>query len=157
MGPAENGSRWIGKVLFPSVLALAGGSLVPAHAAAEDQEPAATAPARNSPRLHDRANPDDGVKTLSQALGLDAQQQAELRKVLEGQREKTKKVWADTTLPAAHRIGRTQAISDQTAELIRALLTEEQKKKYMPPRMPHTAATASSPSVEDWMNRARPK
>ena len=90
---------------------------------------------------------------LSKALHLDARQQSELRKVLAGQREQLSKVWSDTSVPAAWRVSATQAISDKTADQIRALLNEEQKKRYNPPKPPHEAMRASArPSVEAWMN-----
>ena len=93
---------------------------------------------------------------LSKGLGLDAKQEAELRKVLESQREQVQRVWNDPSLSGQSRIGATLAINDQTADQIRALLNEEQRKKYNPPRQPHDAA-ASKPDVEAWMNAVTPK
>ena len=43
----------------------------------------------------------------------DVKQQAQLRKLLEAQREQVMKVWADTTLAAANRVAATRAISDR--------------------------------------------
>ena len=93
---------------------------------------------------------------LSKALDLDAKQQSELRKVLEDQREQVSRVWNDTSVPAAYRVSATQAITDKTADQIRALLREEQKKRYNPPKLPREAAPGSPrPSVEAWMNPAK--
>jgi len=76
--------------------------------------------------------------------------------VLEGQREQVRKVWSDASVPAAYRVSAIHAISDKTADQIRALLSEEQKKHYNPPKPPREAATGSSrPSVEAWMNQAK--
>jgi protein CpxP len=128
-------------------------------AAAEGQAEAGPAPKHPARRHHVAGQGlDDRIKALTKALDLDAKQQAELRKVLESQREQVRKVWDDATVPAGYRVTTTQAISDKTADQIRALLTEEQRKKYKPPRVPHEAASgAGTRSVEDWMNATQPK
>jgi hypothetical protein len=105
---------------------------------------------------HHRSVLDVRVKALTKALDLDAAQQSELKKVLEDQREQVRNVWADTAVAAPYRISATRAINDKTADRNRALLNDEQKKKYNPPRPPHEAAP-DGPSVEDWMNAAKRK
>jgi hypothetical protein len=101
---------------------------------------------------------EDRVKLLTKELDLDAKQQAELRKLLEGQRDQVKKVWDDTSLPAANRVGATQAISDRTGDAIRSMLNEEQKKKYNSAKPPRDATEGSPrPDVEYWMNPAKAK
>lgn len=95
---------------------------------------------------------------LSKSLDLDARQRSDLRKVLEDQREQVSRVWSDTSVPAAYRVSATQAISDRTADQIRALLNDEQRKRYNPPKPPHEATPGSArPSVDPWMepDRAR--
>jgi len=92
------------------------------------------------------------VAFYARELNLDAHQQAELRKLLMEQREQVQRLWTDTTLPAAQRIQATKAIEDATSDRIRAMLNEEQRKKYNPPRPPHDKLIeAQSTSVEDWM------
>ena len=103
---------------------------------------------------HSRASLDGRVHTLSQALNLDATQQSKLRMLLVSQREQVGRLWNDTAVPPAYRVSATRAISEQTADRIRALLNEEQRKKFNPPRRPREAADAATPSVEDWMNKA---
>jgi hypothetical protein len=98
------------------------------------------------------------IQTLAKFLDLDVAQQSGLRKVLENQREQVGKIWNDLSVPAAYRVGATRAISDKAADQIRALLNEEQRKEYSPPRRPREAAADSNKrSVEDWMNETRPK
>jgi hypothetical protein len=110
------------------------------------------APSRLSPGLEDR------VRNLAQALDLDATQQSELRKLLASQREQVRKIWNDSSVPPAYRVSATRAISDQTADRIRAMLNEEQSKKYILPKPPQEALAGSPrPSVEDWMNAAKAK
>ena len=122
-------------------------------------EPAPGVESAPSHAQHARASStlDGRVEALSKLLKLDVGQQGELKKLLEGQREQVRKVWDNASMPAAYRIAATQAISDRTADQIRALLNEEQRKKYSPPRLPHETNAGSSPSVEDWMNQTRPK
>ena len=101
---------------------------------------------------------DDRVANLAQALDLDPRQRVELRRVLEHQREQIVQLWSSTAMPAAYRISATQAISEQVADQIRALLNDEQKTKYNPPRPPReTLAGSGQPGVADWMNASQAK
>jgi hypothetical protein len=123
---------------------------------ADSEELTGNARAPQVASAHSAPRADDRVRILSRALDLDAKQQSELRKVLERQREQIRKVWSDTSVPAGYRVIATRAISDKTADQIRALLNDEQKKKYNPPRQAHEAAAPSSTTVEDWMKAADP-
>lgn len=147
------------KLRLSIILLLASIYLGVAQAADEGQNAADAAPSRPMPR-HAAAGSglDARVRTLSKFLDLDAAQQSELRKVLENQRERVRMLWNDSNVPPANRISATRAISDNTADQIRALLTEEQRKKYNPPRQPRPAgADADKHSVEEWMNATRAK
>ncbi len=97
---------------------------------------------------------DHRVKVLAKALDLDSRQQAELWKILESQREAVTKIWSDPTLLAAERVPATRAVEDRTAEQIRAILNDEQKKRYNPPKP--QGAPAPPPNVEAWMERQTP-
>jgi hypothetical protein len=115
---------------------------------------------RAPPARHHRSRPglEDRVRTFSHALDLDVRQQSELRKALVSQREEVRRIWGDASVPAANRISATRAISDKTEDRIRALLNDEQKNKYNPLRQPpEAAADSAQPTVEDWMNAAKPK
>jgi Spy/CpxP family protein refolding chaperone len=92
------------------------------------------------------------VKLLTTELKLTPQQQQSVRKILEDQRQQVARAWSDTSVPSAVRVKATQAIGDRTADQIRALLTEEQRAKYVKPRQPGTSA--ASADVEQWMNAA---
>ena len=146
----------INKLAYYLVLVLAVTNHVPAYAYTGEQGSAVEAPTHQV--QHRPGSLEDRVRALSQALNLDESQQSALRKVLEGQREQVIKVWSDSSVPAAYRISATQAISDRTADQIRALLNEEQKKKYNPPRQSHQEATGTNKrSVEEWMDATRAK
>jgi hypothetical protein len=141
------------------VFVLAGACLGAAHAADDAQALAGGTLSRPLPR-HAAAGSslERRIQTLAKFLDLDVAQQSELRKVLENQREQVGKIWNDLSVPAAYRVGATRAISDKAADQIRALLNEEQRKEYNPPRRPREAAADSNKrSVEDWMNATRPK
>jgi hypothetical protein len=99
---------------------------------------------------------DRRVKAFTKALDLDARQQAELRKILERQRDAVRKIWSDSGLPPAERGPATLAVSDRTAGLIREMLTDEQRKKYNPPKPP-AARNSAQPDVSVWMTATRPK
>jgi hypothetical protein len=132
-------------------------SLCPPQAAAAGAKSAIQAGAHPAPRHPGRRSLEQRVTMLSKALGLDAGQQSELRKVLERQREQISRVWRDTAVPAAYRVSATQAISEKTADQIRALLNDEQRKRYNPRKPPHKAGPGGSgrPSVEAWMYPAK--
>ena len=148
---------WADKSLPCLVLALVGACLLPAHAATEGEAPAATIVQPHTLQHQHGTSLDNRVRALSKMLSLDTRQQADVRKLLEGQREQVRRVWEDAAVPAPYRISATQAISDKTADQIRALLNDEQKKKYNPPKQPHEALAGSAPSVETWMNPAKPQ
>ena len=98
------------------------------------------------------------VTLLSAELGLDTQQQAQVRRILDDQRRQVMRVWNDSSVPAAYRVSATRAISDRTGDRIRALLSDEQRAKYNKPRKPpEVTAGSATPSVEDWMKATSPK
>ena len=159
------GKRRMGWRVWQTVLALAAACLFSAQASSEVQE---AQNVQDSPAvIHDRSTHhlqrkgislDELVKALTQGLDLDARQQSELTVLLQTQSEHVRRIWNDASIRAPYRISATQAISDQTADQIRALLNEEQRKKFNQPRPPHEASIGSTkPSVEDWMNAVRPK
>jgi len=115
-------------------------------------EPVVPAPTHRETPLEQR------ITLLTAELSLDAQQQAQVRRILEDQREQVMAVWNDSSLPAASRVSATRVIGDRTADRIRAILTEEQKAKYHKARKPREPGeNPPSPSVEAWMKAAAMK
>ncbi len=100
------------------------------------------------PAAHENAL-DRRVRLLARELDLNARQQGKLREILEEQREAVQRVWSDNSLLPAERAPATREIGERTADRIRSLLTDEQRKHYNPPRptVPHE----SSPDVSKWM------
>jgi Spy/CpxP family protein refolding chaperone len=157
MGPEAKSRRRIIGMLLRLALALPVVSVLPVHAA--NEAGAGGIPRQQAPRRVAGPNLRDRVSVLTKALNLDPSQQAQLRSVLEDQREAVRRIWSDTTAPAAYRIAATQAIGEKTADRIRAFLNDEQRKKYNPPRpvMQDARANPGQRSVEDWMNATRAK
>ena len=120
--------------------------------------------ADDAPSPHDRGHRrntgsplDRRVALLAKELNLDASQRVRVKQVLEAQRAQVDKVWNDTSLPAAVRVSTTQSIGDRTADQIRALLNEEQRKKYIQPRQRDAAVGTAGSDVEAWMNTSKRK
>jgi hypothetical protein len=123
---------------------------MPARAAGDGRPPAVDVAHRHAPRKHQAHGLEDRVRILTKALDLDPRQQEGLRKILQSQREQVMKAWSDASVAPAYRVAATQAIEDGTADRIRALLNDEQRKKYNPPRQAHQAPGSG---VEEWMGK----
>jgi hypothetical protein len=91
------------------------------------------------------------VDVLAKALQLDARQRTELLAILESQRQAVSKIWSDPALLPAERTPATRALQERTANQIRAILSEEQRKRYNPPKP--QGAEPPSPNVEEWMRK----
>jgi hypothetical protein len=100
---------------------------------------------------------EDRVETLSKALALDASQQAQLMKILTQQRETVRKIWSGTVLSPAERTPATMAANERTADEIRSVLNEEQKRKYNPPKPSAHTEPREGRSVEQWLGGPAPR
>ncbi len=89
---------------------------------------------------------------MTRELDLNDHQQAELKSVLLDQREQLLALWNDTSVPAALRVSRTQGLADRTADQIRALLNDEQRKKYIQPRKRTVQVGAPGANVDSWQS-----
>jgi len=133
------------------VLALAVQEALPAPAAAaEHGTPSGSQHQPVLPRGR-RSGLEARVAKLSQALGLDAVQQAALRKLLQEQRRQVQWIWSEPSVPAADRVAATRVLSARTADRIRAMLTEEQRKKYEGPPQGDPGEAIRAVHMEDWM------
>lgn len=159
LSPRQGRARF----LAAAVAAFAAGSVTSVSTSRAHETPAESMPSpavasRESARTASAGTLDGRVSALSKALDLDTRQRAELRKILENQREAVRTIWSDRSLLDAERVPATRAVEDRTADQIRAILTEEQKKKYNPPKpAPAPAPRSAPPDVAAWMEAARPK
>ncbi len=125
-------------------------------APAQGPAPALGSARHRAPRRTGRPNAEARFQELVKALGLDAAQQAEVRRALQAQREEIRKVNASAD-PRVPRVAAIHAIADRTVERIRAVLNDEQKKLYVRPLPPGYGPGEGKPGVEEWLNALRPK
>lgn len=95
---------------------------------------------------------DRRIALLTRELGLDLGQQAHLRALLLEQRAQVTRLWNESALAPALRVSNTQRISEHTADQIRSLLTEAQRRKYTAPRSEDAAHLPRS-NVDEWMGQ----
>jgi hypothetical protein len=136
------------------VLTSAVAGTVPAHAV--DESAAGTDAPPPVRRAHPRPTRDPAA-ALAKRLDLNVKQTAEVRRLLVIRQARMRAVWTDAAIAADDRVGAVKAINEKTEAQIRALLTEEQRKKYFQPRPSGSLATDPQPSVEEWLNVNRPR
>ena len=100
---------------------------------------------------------DDRVRVLARNLELNEAQQAAVKRILEQRQQETLRIRQDTSISGGARIERFRALQDQTVERIRAVLNEEQKKKYDPLAVRRVTPASDQKSVEDWLKITNPK
>jgi septal ring factor EnvC (AmiA/AmiB activator) len=143
--------------LLPFVAAVPLACLCAPAALAEEQSPH-SAPEQTTPRLrHQRPGLDNRARRLAKMLELTEAQQAELAKVLASQREQIRKLWSDQRVAPEYRVSEMRAINDQTEDRIRALLNDEQKKKYVSSRPRESPRTSQQSDLDHWLNATKPK
>jgi Spy/CpxP family protein refolding chaperone len=99
---------------------------------------------------------DDRVKVLAKSLDLNEAQQTAVKKILERRQQETLRIRTDPTITGSARMEQFRMLQDRTADQIRAVLNEEQRKKYDPfaaRRIPQSQER----SVEDWLKVTTPK
>lgn len=96
---------------------------------------------------------DRRIALLARELDLDAAQQLKVRALLEGQREQIVQAWQDESVPGALRVARTRAISEQTEDGIRALLTDAQRQKYFKPRTERGATSGTPDDLANYVDK----
>jgi hypothetical protein len=132
------------------VITLMLGSVVAVSTAAGGQTTTNAKPAPPQRSSYRRTTLDEQVRRFAKGLDLDASQQAALKSVLEHQQARATQLRLDQSVSGPERISRLRALQEDTVLQIRALLNEEQKKKYDPQN--HAAQTNSSDSyVNDWL------
>jgi hypothetical protein len=126
-------------------------------ASAEEPAPHILAPEQTKPARDERPDLDTRARRLAKMLELTEAQQSQLAKVLASQHEQIRKLWRDQKVPPEYRVDAMRAINEQTEDRIRALLNDEQKKKYVSSRPRDPARTSQQPNVDYWPNPTKPK
>ena len=100
---------------------------------------------------------DRRVALLTKELKLDASQQVRVKKILQDQQVQVSRLWSDTSMAPALRVNATQTIGDRTADQIRALLNEEQRKRYVQEHKRTAKVGAPGADVQTWMTSNKVK
>jgi hypothetical protein len=93
---------------------------------------------------------DESVRSMTRSLELDSAQQAKLRQILLDQRRQAVKLRSDNSELGADRVGATRALVDQTKAKIRAMLNDEQRKKYSVD-VPRDQTAPAQADLQHWM------
>jgi len=149
-------SRIRARQLLPFLVAVPLTCVCAPAAFAEEPAPHIVAEQTKPPR-DQRPDLDTRARRLAKMLELTEAQQTQLAKVLASQREQIRQLWRDQEVPPEYRIGAMRAINEQTEDRIRALLNDEQKKKYVSSRPRDPARTSQQPNVDYWPNATKPK
>jgi len=146
---------WLFRTFLPLVLAVPIGYFLPSRAFAGDQAPAGAATRSQTQRQHNGSSLDDRVSQFAKSLDLSEAQQSAVKKILEQRQQQTLRIRLEPSISGSARISQFRALQESTVERIRAVLNEEQKKKYNP-LVPRTIPQTPQPSVEDWIKVSTP-
>jgi len=113
-------------------------------------------PASQTTRSYKRPSLADRVRTLAKYLDLSETQQSAVKKILEERQKETLQMRLDPSIVGSARIDKFRALQEETVERIRAVLNEEQKKKYDPLAVRRLPPTPEQRSVEDWLKATTP-
>jgi len=108
-------------------------------------------------RNHKRLSPDERGKALAKYLELDETQQIALQKILEQRQQEVLQMRFTPLARGSAQIDRFRAIQDKTVNRIRAVLNQEQRKKYDLLAIRRSPPPASTTSVQDWLKAATPR
>jgi uncharacterized membrane protein YhiD involved in acid resistance len=139
-----------------SSLALAA-AVFAADSPAVPQAAAGARPVHQSHRADRSSSIDDRVKLFAKNLDLNEAQQAAVKRILEQRQQQTLQIRLDPAITGSVRIERFRAIQDSTVQQIRAVLNEEQSKKYDPLAPRRLQPAPEQKSVEDWLKLTTPK
>lgn len=107
------------------ILGFAGGSLF-----AQDN----TAPPPQNPpmhmRGHHRMNPERQLRHMTKQLGLSADQQSQIKPILESRQQQMQALWQDQSLTQQDRHQKMMDIQQDSNSKIEAVLNDTQKQKY---------------------------
>jgi hypothetical protein len=123
------------------------------------QAAGAASSARQTQTHRSRRRPtlDDRVKVLAKNLELNEAQQIAVKKILEQRQQEALRIRLDPSISGGARIEQFRALQDNTVLRIRAVLNEEQKKKYDPLAVRRIQPAPQQRSVEDWLKITTPQ
>ena len=110
-----------------------------------------SSPSSPTHRTRQRPSIDDRVKILAKNLELNEAQQSAVKHILEQRQQESLRLRLDPSIAPSSRIARFRVLQDRTVERIRAVLDDEQRKKYDPLIVRGIPASPDQRSVEDWL------
>jgi hypothetical protein len=156
LGPSiARGKRVLGKTLLLVALGLP--AWVPVAGVQADGQTSASVETKPQTQTPGRRRPitiEDQVQRFTKSLDLSETQQSEIKKILELRQVQIRRIRLDESLSGDERISRLRGLQDSTVARIRAVLSDEQKKKYNPLAVRQAQKSSPQPSVEDWMKAA---
>ncbi len=144
----------LGKTILLLALALPAWVLLTGVLAVSQTSGSDTKPQTRPPVRRRAVTIDDQVKRFAASLDLSEPQQSEVKKILEFRQQQTRRIRLDESLSGAERISRIRALQDSTVARIRAVLNDDQKKKYDPLAVRQAQKDSPPASVGDWMKAA---
>lgn len=119
---------------------------------AEGQATVSTPSQHHARHQSTKPNLDDRVNRFAKGLDLSESQQSAVKRILEERQNEILRIRLNSPPAGSLAIDRFRALQERTVKQIRAVLNEEQKKKYDP-----LAARKISPepNVEDWLKAAQ--
>jgi Spy/CpxP family protein refolding chaperone len=129
---------------------------LPFKTASTQTSKSGTPPVQTRQQHSGRLSIDDRVRLMTKSLELNEHQQAAVKNILLQRQQQTIQLRQDPSLPGSERIERLRSLQVITVERIRAVLNDEQKKKYDPLAAQRIKSTPKR-SVEDWLQAATPK
>ncbi|HYL16947.1 MAG TPA: hypothetical protein VEV41_28195 [Terriglobales bacterium] len=90
-------------------------------------------------------------------MGLNEAQQTAVKKILEQRQQETLRIRRDPSILGSARIEQIRALQEITVQRIRAVLNEEQRKKYDPLAPRRIQSAPQQWSVEDWLKATTPQ
>lgn len=108
-------------------LGMAGGAAYAQDATGATQ----AAPQTAGPPMHGgRMDPDTQLKHMTKQLDLSADQQAQIKPILENRQQQMQQLWQDQSLSQPDRRQKAMAIQQDTTGKIEGVLNDTQKQKY---------------------------
>jgi hypothetical protein len=147
--------RWLRSAIPAFILALPVGYFAPSWALAGDQEMWSVARQHDTHHRYSKPSLDERVSRFAKNLDLNDAQKAAVKNILEQRQQEILRIRLDPSITGTAGIDRFRALQESTVERIRAVLNEEQKKKYNPLAVRSIPQTPQ-PSVEDWLKVMTP-
>ncbi len=138
------------------ILALPVGYSVPIMAFAENPKPGDVVLQQQTRHQYNGHTLEEQVGRIARSLNLTEEQQSAVKNILEQQKQEILKIRSTPSVNGIAGIDRVRALQERTVARIRAVLNEEQRKKY-DPLAPRRIPQTPQPSVEDWLKATTPR